>query len=160
MTEEPDHWLLHDDPLNGGKLAWGTKRAAVQTRQLGFDIVVLMADTFQDNDGVIAASGVEIYRWPTIDDAWLGEQPFWRKGIQRQARTLAVLVTSGRNVLVTCAEGYNRSAVLAAATLHELTGWSGITVLHRIKSLRLEALFNDGFREWVLSWEGRVAHSL
>lgn len=147
--EEPLHFVLHEGP---GKLAWGNRYINLQAKSLGYNVLVLTADTHQDQDGSVARTGINLLYYPTVDDAWLAEQPFFRKGVIDRAKTLATGVRNGHRVLITCAEGYNRSALLAARVLFELKGWSGISILAAVRQLRPQALFNAGFREWVLEW--------
>lgn len=152
---DPQHWHLYDDPMNGGQLAWGSHRAALRVRALGYDLVILAANSFQDADGAVARAGVEIHYWPMVDDAFMTTLDTFKTAVEQRGAVIASQVAMGRKVLVTCLEGYNRSALLAARALYELKGWSGVAVLHELRSRRPECLFNEGFRDWILTWEGR-----
>lgn len=152
VTTEPSHWLLHVHST-GARLAWGSRHANWFAKQLGFSVLVLTADEYRD-DGALAATGVHVVHYPSVDDAWLAEQPFFRKGIIDRGKLVASAVAQGHHVLVTCAEGYNRSALLAARAMHELTGRSGEEILVEVKKRRPEALFNMGFVDWIRSWKG------
>jgi protein-tyrosine phosphatase len=62
------------------------------------------------------------------------------------AKEVAKLVRSGRRVLVTCAMGLNRSGLVNALALRELTGASGVHCSAHVQNKRKGALSNPTFQ--------------
>lgn len=143
---EPFHWQLYPN------LGWGSRLACARTHELGYNRLVVTADTTLPS---MIPPDVEHYRWHLIDDAFMVTLPSFQEKIEVYGQRLAAHIRAGDRVLITCAEGYNRSALLAARTLWELKGWAGITIVAAIKERRPSALFNMGFREWIESWKGK-----
>ncbi len=106
----------------------------------GFHVLVLCAEEIQppahrfpgltvvhagiDDDRLSDAEG------RTVTEAALHVARFWRDGAR---------------VLVTCAQGRNRSGLVMALALHELAGMSGVHAILRVRQVRDNALTNDAF---------------
>lgn len=80
------------------------------------------------------------YKWPV----GVHGQRVWR-AIWKTAGLVAQAVLAGQRVLVTCAEGRNRSGLVNAVVLHQLTGWDGDTCIRHIQHRRARALDNPWF---------------
>jgi protein-tyrosine phosphatase len=67
------------------------------------------------------------------------------------ARLLAGLIQSGREVVIQCTAGLNRSGLIAARTLIEL-GWDPMEAIARVRTGRghRTALGNPSFEAWLL----------
>ncbi len=85
--------------------------------------------------------GLLVYCAPLDDDPTKLGQPseseLWLAN--DVAAQVAALILRGRRALFTCMQGRNRSAFVAALTLHRLTGRSGNDCAERVRSIRSEA---------------------
>ena len=59
----------------------------------------------------------------------------WTKAVNT-AQRVARRVRRGRGVLVTCAQGRNRSGLVSCITLHLLTGMRGAEAVAHVKRMR------------------------
>ena len=73
-----------------------------------------------------------------LDDAHLTREEIARA--TETARHVARSVASGSDVLVTCAQGRNRSGLVTALALHALTGCGGAAAVRQVRERRLNAL--------------------
>lgn len=109
---------------------------------LGIDVLVLCARELQTRS---AEPGLVTLRCPLDDHAnAVLSRGDWQNAL-RTGALVARYIRSGRRVLVTCAAGRNRSGLVSAIALHELTGRSGKECIEHIQSRRLNALTNDDF---------------
>jgi protein-tyrosine phosphatase len=114
----------------------------------GFHVVVLAAAEWQSasaytNITVIGAPGDDDPR----PDRITRFVSTWRKaGIH-----VAEHVREGRNVLVTCMAGQNRSGMVTAFALRELTHLSAQEIISLIQAQRPMALCNTGFVAYLLN---------
>jgi protein-tyrosine phosphatase len=110
--------------------------------KLGFDTLVLCAKENQRED---LYPGVEVVLAPGDDDCrehrMMRDLPTW----QQAAQLVVDRVAAGKKVLVTCMAGLNRSGMVTALALHQITGWSGEDVVEHIQASRDMALCNDTF---------------
>lgn len=120
-----------------------------------FDTIVFCAKDFQPPKEEYP--GIEIIRARMVDDELTAQQEV----IARQAAlAIAQRVRDGKQVLVTCAAGINRSAFIAAVTLVMLTGKPGWWALNLVRSLRkpppgqVPVLSNRDFEAYLLSVQG------
>jgi len=88
--------------------------------------------------------GVQVLRCP-LNDQFEPLTPDERVMAQRVAIQLAHAVRGGRKVLVSCALGINRSGLVTALTIRELTGLSGLDAVRLIRRKRPGALSNESF---------------
>ena len=114
--------------------------------KLGFDTLVLCANENQHKD---LYPGVEVVLAPGDDDArvnrMMRDLPTW----QHAAQIVAERVASGKKVLVTCVAGLNRSGMVTALALRQITGWSGEDIVEHIQASREMALCNDTFADYI-----------
>lgn len=155
MTNEGPVWLLREfTPKHS--LSWGGLAAIAKISD--YDVVVLTALELQfEEDGDVFGK-TRVIRFPYDDEAsWVASAGF-RESLVHNAREVAsALREAGRKgeayrLLVTCAEGYNRSALFLARVYYELTGLPGFLLVREIRAQRRQALFRDAFREWVEEW--------
>jgi len=109
-------------------------------KRCGFDLLVLAAQEYQPEERMF--HGVRVLHAP-MDDATLSSGE-WIQAV-RVARQVAQAVRRGKTVLVTCAQGRNRSGLIVAVTLHLLTGESGGRIIRGIQARRRNALTNESF---------------
>lgn len=125
----------------GGELWIGSFPPAGRGLAAKFDILVLAAVELQPS--VDMFPGIKVLRCP-IDDR---DPP--RKGDIEQARECARDVTwwvrNGYRVLVTCAQGRNRSGLIVGLTLRQLIGSGGRRVLALVRHRRKDALTNKAY---------------
>lgn len=117
------------------------------------DIVVLCAAELQPDR--MAFHG-QIVRCPIPDDVL--EPPQLRMVMQTAVATAKAII-AGKRVLVTCAQGRNRSAFVVAFALHQLTTMSGEQIIAHIRKHRGETcLYNPWFAAKVVEivGDGRV----
>ncbi len=96
-----------------------------------FSAVVLCAEEYQPDSK--AFHGVQVVR-AGIDDGILSNREM--DIATNAAREIQPILRSGRNVLITCMEGRNRSGLVAGLAIHILTGWSGETCAKLIRRNR------------------------
>jgi hypothetical protein len=79
----------------------------------------------------------------------------WHAAVE-MGRRVASLVASGHRTLVTCAAGRNRSGLVCAIALYELTLMDGKECVEHIRALRPNALTNDSFVRKLVSLPPKV----
>lgn len=109
---------------------------------LGFDLLILCAEELQTPSHRFP--GVHVYFSP-LDDHPAGLTEQERKRAWKAARAVADAVVSGKQTLVTCAMGRNRSGYVTAVALWMLTGMAGSDVVALIQDARPESLSNKAF---------------
>lgn len=118
-------------------------------RKAGIDVLVLCAKEWQDptkkaHPGVIVIRcGGEDSTQPHKLAAYL---PAWKQAAQQVIQH----VRDGKNVLVTCMAGHNRSGIVTAMALAELTGMSGEEVVAHVQRSRPMALNNEVFADHII----------
>ena len=112
-----------------------------------FDVIVLAAIEHQDID----LPGYHVIRVPLDDSALaqrVGPSKVDRMRIRHTAREIADRIRHRERVLVTCAQGRNRSGVLAGLALRDL-GLPGAEAARRIRLAR-NGLTNKHFHAMVV----------
>jgi protein-tyrosine phosphatase len=113
------------------------------------DIVVLCAAEFQPER--MAFHGA-LWRCPIPDDVL--EPPQFALVVQTSV-AVAKAIVDHKRVLVTCQQGRNRSALVVALALHQLTTMSGEQVIAHIRKHRGEtALYNPWFAKKIVEIVG------
>lgn len=104
------------------------------------DVVVLCAAEFQPER--MAFHGA-IWRCPIPDDVL---EPPELRAVLKTSVAVAKSIVDGRRVLVTCQQGRNRSALVIAFALHQLTTMSGMQIVEHIRKHRqMNSLSNTWF---------------
>lgn len=116
-------------------------RSANHVVRGGFDLLVLCAR--EHPPSVSASRELPIIVCPLDDDHVLPERQ-WRRAAAC-AREVALAVDRGFRVLVTCAQGRNRSGLVSGIALHLLTGHNGCDCAKYIQRRRPGALSNEAF---------------
>ena len=112
----------------------------------GIDVLVLCA---KENQNADEYEGVEVICAPGDDD----ERPHRFKNFidawTLAAAQVAERVRAGKNVLVTCVAGHNRSGLVSAMALYYLTGKSGEECIRHIQKHRPDSLNNELFNQYL-----------
>jgi protein-tyrosine phosphatase len=116
-------------------------------KNAGVDVLVLCAKENQDFEKyegltVICAPGDDDIRFHRM----MRDLKVWRPA----AENVVEHVKASKKVLVTCMAGLNRSGLVIALALRELTGWSGTKIVEHIQSCRPQALCNSTFEKFVI----------
>lgn len=115
-------------------------------RHEGVDTIVLAAIEYQPPAEMFP--GAEVIHVP-LDDA--PSRPMREDEIAdatKAAERVARRLRAGRRVLVTCAMGLNRSALVAALAMHEVYGMSADEIITRLRRARgAWALSNPNFEK-------------
>lgn len=116
----------------------------------GIDVLVLCAKEWQDESNR-SYPGVHVIRCggedrlePHILRTYLG-------GWQHAARLVVRHIRDGKNVLVTCMAGQNRSGIVTAMALRELTMLPGHEIVDHIQRSRPHALNNETFAKFIIN---------
>jgi protein-tyrosine phosphatase len=113
-------------------------------KQSNFDVLVLTASEWQEHDKYI---DIEVIKAPTDDEGntYTAKRfdPVWRKA----GKQVADYVKNGKNVIVTCMAGHNRSGMVVAFALRELVEKtvSNTEIVKYIQSKRKNSLNNSFF---------------
>jgi len=112
----------------------------------GIDVLVLCAMEHQD---ARLYPGLTIIKAGGDDDVSLHKVlpyiPLW----QSAARQVVQHLRDGKTVLVTCMQGWNRSGMVSAHVLRELTGAPGSQIVEHIQKRRPNALCNPTFVQYL-----------
>jgi hypothetical protein len=112
-------------------------------REAGFSLLVLCARENQHPPE--SFPGVEVVGAPNDDNF---DNPPTREQLQRAkqaANQVIAALQKGRQVLVTCYAGINRSGLVSALVLHDFLGVSGVEACMLIQRARPIALTNPQF---------------
>jgi hypothetical protein len=141
--------LLYREPISGGKLFQaGIKEIPGILCNENIDLLILAAREYQpefiDNacGGFTASKKVYI---PMKDTIFFTPGKF--KQTVKRANAAADLASdylvSGKNVLSTCAAGWNRSGLISGLTLLRLTSFSGRQIVNLIKRNRCRSALSN-----------------
>jgi protein-tyrosine phosphatase len=109
-------------------------------------MLVLCAREIQDPDD---HPQVEVVLAPMDDSTLRTDFPGELSTAQRARDAVLPAIRSGKRVLVTCRQGRNRSGLVCALVLRELTGWPGKMILTHLRNLRPGVLSNLVYAEYV-----------
>jgi len=124
----------------------GRPPAGEGLKNAGINVLVLCAKEWQDAS---AYEGIEVILAPGDDDARPHRMAKFLPTWQAAAHQVAEHVRAGRTVLVTCMQGLNRSGMVTAMALAELTNLSGEQIVAHIQSRRQMALCNATFAKYI-----------
>lgn len=115
----------------------------------GVSILVLCAAEVQPDQ--LAFHGT-VLRCPILDGELDAAQV---RLVMQTAVAVAKAIVNGQRVLVTCRLGLNRSALVIALALHQLTTMDGLAIVEHIRRQRsLSALSNKHFVQLIVSVVG------
>jgi hypothetical protein len=115
-------------------------------RRTGIDVVVDLADpdAYPPADDI---EGLTYVKCPLVDADDVPDP-----GVTlRLAHLVAGLVGDGRNVLVHCTFGRNRSGLLVSLVVRDLLGLTGAQALAHVQQRRERAVNNESFARWLRS---------
>ena len=112
----------------------------------GIDVLVLAAAEWQDASHY---EGITVICAPGDDDSRRHRLDGFIKRWEDAADQVVEHVKAGRNVLVTCMAGQNRSGLIVGLALRKLTGWSGKQIVEHISSHRVHAFNNSTFANYL-----------
>lgn len=138
-------------------LAWGADGLVRHTRELGYRVLVLTAAAVQHRS--LTLPGVRIVRGCGYRDrATPRAVQRARSQVRRCAARLADEVRRGVPVLVTCAQGENRSALMAARIRHLVTGEAGSDIVAAMRRPAADhrSFINRAFRRIARGWPARM----
>lgn len=146
----------------GGRvvLAWGSdelRAGMVRGSAQPFDIVVLTAEGIQDPSHRLEQQGYAVVRCGYEDNGNLAQA---QRTIERCAPSIAASIRRGKRVLILCAAGQNRSALMTAKVRHLVTGEPGAAIVPSMwandpRDAQHHAFTNGVFRRHVLTWPVR-----
>lgn len=111
-----------------------------------FDVIVLAAEEYQPHASRFP--GAQVIHVPLDDAPWRDMRRDEIISSVRTAEAVAAHLREGRRVLVSCALGFNRSALIAAIAMHEAYGTGADEIVARIRRARgLWALSNPNFEK-------------
>jgi hypothetical protein len=114
--------------------------------RLGFDVLVLTAEELLPLQSAEHFPGLEVILCPLHDHETLKDlRPGDMDRAAATAKLLADRLRDGKQVLVTCNEGRNRSGLIDALVTHLLTGKPGAWCVNHVRSHRFMALRNPLF---------------
>ena len=117
----------------------------------GVDTLVLCAMELQPDSS--AYPGIRVIHAP-LDDFRMDDRT--NRIANNVAKQVAHEVLNRRRVLVTCAQGRNRSGLVVALALRNLTGASGRRCREAVQMARENALTNSSFAAYLDSLPARV----
>ena len=116
---------------------------AVEDWDLAFQVASTVISVGGDGAGVKVPDGRALYRWHFED----GE--LFPQRLMALASFITDLVDDGETVLVHCAAGVNRSGLVSALVVRELTGCSGLSARIQVQTMRPGALINPAYRKFL-----------
>lgn len=115
-------------------------------RHEGIDVIVLGAMEYQPSAELFP--GAEVIHVPLDDDPSRLMREDEIAAAMKVGSRVARRLRAGRRVLVTCAMGLNRSALIAAIAMHEVYGMKADEIIKRLRSARgMWALSNPNFEK-------------
>src|SRR5271166_7082143 len=114
----------------------------------GFDTLILCAKEYQPPS--VIYPGIKVIHAPNDDSG----KPLTDSEKQIALKAAAIVcsdVRSGKNVLVTCMQGRNRSGLVVAISLVKLLGMPGKKAVRLVKNMRNNALTNPAFCQFLES---------
>jgi len=132
--------LVEASPIKAGLWQGSAPPVGDAVRKSGFDVLVLCAEEYQPPAS--AFPGVEVIHAPNDDSKLTRTQ---LAGALQAAHRAALALKQGKQVLVTCRVGWNRSGLVSALSLHLLTGKSGGECVGLVQRGREGALGNPYF---------------
>lgn len=142
------HWILPN------KLAQGAYPSPPMAAFGPFDTVVFCAEERQPK--LYPPTGKHALYVPLDDDCYRPVTGRMAQEVAEAARFVAKEIEKGRRVLVTCQMGANRSGLVTAHAVMNLTGMSGADTVKLIRARRKlrsgdVPLFNPMFEQHVLA---------
>jgi hypothetical protein len=116
-------------------------------KNAGVDVLVLCAASWQEDT---LYPGLIVVKAPGDDDARIHRMMRFIDVWRAAAELVVDHIKEGRNVLVTCEAGQNRSGIVSAMSVAMLTGCTGEEAVNTVSSCRPFALNNRTFAQYVI----------
>jgi protein-tyrosine phosphatase len=133
---------IHDHLYQGGRPPPGDGLA-----KAGIDVLVLAAKEHQDAG---AHEGLIVICAPGDDDLRPHRLARFIDGWRAAAEQVVEHIKAGRNVLVTCMAGQNRSGLIVGMALCMLTGCNGKEAVVAVQTRRPYGLNNSTFARYLI----------
>ena len=146
---------LNASKILPGLYQGGAPDSANQVLGAGFELLVLCACEVQPPKHALGR--LRYLRCPLDDTNELSPKELSR--VWETAHQVVRSLHKRRAVLVTCAQGYNRSGLVTGVAVHLLTGWDGARVVEHIQRRRRDALFNPLFAQTIRALPARQSES-
>lgn len=114
-----------------------------EVRRAGFSVLVLCAEEHQPKSEMFGPGPLMLIHCP-LDDCNALTREHWIRA-NRAAELVSQAIQKGRRVLVTCQAGLNRSGLVSALSVRNLSGMSGQGAVRVVQNARHRALCNDHF---------------
>jgi hypothetical protein len=162
-TFSPFSWVTEQIAIGS---VWAYQDPALTSFDFALNCAIEWAEACRANAAIphpLAAMPNRLASGPTdripsahegFDDCY--EFDVWLPQIERAVGLVTGELRRGRKVLVTCAQGRNRSALVVGEALIRLGGEPGETVL-LIQAKRKRALSNRAFVDWLMRDRAEVA---
>lgn len=115
---------------------------AVEDWDLAFQVASTVVSVGGESNPKVP-DGRALYRWHFED----GE--LFPQRLMALASFITDLVDDGETVLIHCAAGVNRSGLVSALVVRELTGCSGLSARIQVQTMRPGALINPTYRKFL-----------
>jgi len=145
--------IYHDEKTKGTiwqggyqEIPWDLKNAAIHT-------VIYAAEECPPLSHHL---GAELVYCPNDDNMAPFNHPIYLAllfNAMRGVRKTVETVQNGKNILVTCGHGLNRSGLVVGLALRILTDWSPEKIISLIQEKRPNALNNSSFRQMIQTFD-------
>lgn len=138
------HWIVPN-------LAQGSYPEPPKSAFEHFDVVVFAAEELQPR--FKAPQGCYLFKVPLDDDPYRPLPVEVQKILVDVAQRVGAFLTQGHKILVTCAQGRNRSGIITALVLMNCFGMSGKEAIRTVRRKRRghDALANPMFEQFLLN---------
>lgn len=126
-------------------------------RRAGFHVLVLCAEEHQPTSKEFEPGPLILIHCP-LDDTESLLREHWIRA-HRAAELVSHAVQRGKRVLVTCQAGLNRSGLVSALALRDLTGMAGERAAKMVQKARSRALRNQHFVSLLEKLPAREKHA-
>jgi protein-tyrosine phosphatase len=113
-----------------------------------WDVIVFCAGEYQPHVELPENRNKSIMRVP-FDDSANAINNSVAAELHKRAKQLAQMHAEGKNILITCFAGVNRSGLLTALTLRYAFGCDGDEAIYTIQAIRTFALSNKAFCHYI-----------
>lgn len=152
LVSASGHHVIEADRIAAGLYQGSKPLPGRSVAHLGFDVLVLCAYEYQPDAEQFP--GVKVVRALLDDSGVPMTQAEWNEAAAA-ANVVSQELTLGRRVLVTCQQGINRSGLVTALALWQLSGKSGADVVSHVQRRRPGALRNRWFQQALLALPAR-----
>jgi len=150
IYQHPSLNLIFQHP-SGGKIWQGPYlEIPYDLKVANFDLVIYAA---QECPPLNHHCGAVLKYYPNDDEQCAPETEIYKKILNNAKKAVpdvVEMIKSGKNVLITCNQGINRSSLVTGLAIKALSGLSGWDVVNLIKDKRSGALTNGSYMTMIL----------